>query len=188
MELAVVGGGPGGSWAAILLARRGHNVTLIDPQAPWEKPCGGGITTKALTRFGIFESDLPRKSVERITVFFGDKHSISVVPESPLAVVSRRELGQYLLDEARRCGVRIVSDRVTQIHDEVQAWRIRTRQDELHAEYLIGADGARSFVRRTLGKSLQPEDLCITLGYFIPGDVEPHMKIYFVASLEGYIW
>ena len=51
MEVAIVGGGPGGCWSAILLARRGHAVTLIDPQAPWEKPCGGGITTKALQQF-----------------------------------------------------------------------------------------------------------------------------------------
>ena len=54
MEIAVVGGGPGGCWSAILLAKLGHTVTLIDPQAPWEKPCGGGITTKAIHQFKIF--------------------------------------------------------------------------------------------------------------------------------------
>ena len=76
MEIAVVGGGPGGSWAAILLARRGHSVTLLDPQAPWEKPCGGGVTIRALDQFDIFSGDLPRKQIEEITVFFGDKNSV----------------------------------------------------------------------------------------------------------------
>ena len=81
MEIAVVGGGPGGSWAAILLAKRGHSVTLFDPQAPWEKPCGGGVTSRALERFEIFSGDLPRKKIEEITVFFGDRNSVKVVPQ-----------------------------------------------------------------------------------------------------------
>src|SRR5688572_6211345 len=105
MRIAVVGAGPSGIWASILLARRGHSVTLIDPQAPWEKPCGGGVTAKALTSFGIFATDLPRKTIDRITIYFGDKTSVSVVPQQPVAVVSRRELGKFLLDEAEKAGV-----------------------------------------------------------------------------------
>jgi len=188
MRIAIVGGGPAGSWASILLAKRGHNVTLIDSQAPWEKPCGGGITTKALTRFGIIETDLPRTSIERISIFFGNSSSVSLKPTAPLAVVSRRELGKYLLDEAARAGVGILRDRVTHVHRSGNSWRIRSRANELEAEYLIGADGATSMVRRTVGKALPPEDLCVTLGYFIPGAVPAHMKVFFVPSLEGYIW
>src|SRR5262245_23542137 len=110
MQIAIVGGGPAGAWASKLLAGRGHDVSLIDSHAPWEKPCGGGITTKALTRFGIFETDLPRTPIERITIFFSDSNFVNLVPHTPLAVVSRRDLGKYLLDEAERAGVKIVRD------------------------------------------------------------------------------
>src|SRR5438045_7918521 len=105
MQIAVVGAGPAGCWVSILLARRGHSVTLIDPQAPWEKPCGGGVTTKALANFGIFESDLPRTNIEQITIYFGDENSVNITPKEPLAVVSRRELGKYLIEEAVGSGV-----------------------------------------------------------------------------------
>src|SRR5215831_5207173 len=105
MQIAVVGAGPAGSWVSILLARRGHSVTLIDSQAPWEKPCGGGVTGKALSSFGIFESNLPRNKVEQITIYFGDKLSVSVTPQHPIAVISRRELGRHLLEEAEKSGV-----------------------------------------------------------------------------------
>src|SRR5215468_3442548 len=101
MNITVVGAGPAGAWAATLLARRGHLVTLVDPQAPWEKPCGGGVTAKALSSFGIFESDLPRNHIDRITIYFGDSRSVTVAPKEPLAVVSRRELGSYLMKEAQ---------------------------------------------------------------------------------------
>lgn len=188
MEIAVVGGGPGGCWSAILLARRGHAVTLIDPQAPWEKPCGGGITTKALQQFKIFESDLPRKNVEKITVFYGDKNSVSITPRLPLVIVSRKELARYLLEEAESAGVKFLQDRVTLIQPAGPRWRIKTKESALDADFVVGADGATSFVRRTLGTALGPEDLCITLGYLIPGEAPSTMKVFFVPALEGYIW
>src|SRR5512147_1725022 len=47
-DVAVVGAGPAGSLAAAMLARRGARVALIDPSHPREKPCGGGITGRAL--------------------------------------------------------------------------------------------------------------------------------------------
>ena len=34
--------------AAIRLARAGASVTLFDPSHPREKPCGGGLTGRAL--------------------------------------------------------------------------------------------------------------------------------------------
>ena len=188
MQITVVGAGPAGTWASILLARRGHTVTLADPQAPWEKPCGGGVTAKALSSFGIFASDLPRKSIERITIYFGDKTSVSVSPQQPLAVLSRRELGKYLMDEAEKAGVSILRSRITQIEPMAQGWKVSARDKSVQSDFLIGADGATSLVRRTVGTAFQPEELCVTLGYFIPGDFPPHMKIYFVPSFEGYIW
>src|SRR5262245_29996549 len=188
MQIAVVGAGPAGIWASTLLALRGHTVTLIDSQAPWEKPCGGGVTAKALTSFGIFASDLPRKNIDRITIYFGDTRSVTVTPQEPLAVLSRRELGKYLMDEAGKSGVFFQKARVTEIGRTSHGWRLTTRDGYLQADFLIGADGAASLVRRSVATGLQPEDLSVTLGYFIPGHFPSHMKIYFVPEFEGYNW
>src|SRR5215510_1828074 len=122
MHIAVVGAGPAGAWASIQLARRGHTVTLIDSQAPWEKPCGGGVTAKALSSFGIFESDLPRTNIDRITIYFGDRRSVTVTPKEPLAVLSRRELSRYLMNEAEKAGVSFLKSRVTRIEPSARSW------------------------------------------------------------------
>lgn len=188
MRIAVVGAGPAGTWASILLAQRGHSVTLFDPQAPWEKPCGGGVTAKALSSFGIFESDLPRNNIEQITIYFGDTRSVSVTPREPIAVVSRRELGRYLLQEAEKSGVCIVRTRVNQIERSSKGWRIAARDTDLQSDFLIGADGATSLVRRTVATGLAANDLSVTLGYFIPGNFPAQMKVYFLPAFEGYIW
>ena len=47
-DVAVVGAGPAGAWTAHLLASRGARVVLADPSHPREKPCGGGVTGRAL--------------------------------------------------------------------------------------------------------------------------------------------
>src|SRR2546428_9171175 len=189
MHIAVLGAGPAGAWASVLAARRGHSVTLIDAQAPWEKPCGGGVTAKALSHFEIFTSDLPRKNIDRITIYFGDKNSVTVTPAKPIAVLSRRELGKYLLDAAENAGVSILKSRVNHIERMVAGgWRLLSRETSLQSDFLIGADGATSLVRRTVATALQPEELAVTMGYFIPGSGPAHMKIYFVPGFEGYIW
>jgi geranylgeranyl reductase family protein len=188
MQIAVVGAGPAGTWTSILLARAGHSVTLIDSQAPWEKPCGGGVTAKALAGFGIFESDLPRNNIDVIAIYFGDKLCVSVTPQEPITVVSRRDLGHYLLQEAEKSGVSLLKERVTHIESSGRGWRLTTRESSVQSDFLIGADGASSLVRRSVSIGIQPEDLCVTLGYFIPGKFQSHMKIYFVPDFEGYIW
>ena len=188
MRITIVGAGPAGTWASILLARKGHTVTLVDPQAPWEKPCGGGVTTKTLSSFDIFESDLPRNNIDRITIYFGDTRSVTVTPKEPLAVVSRRELGCYLMKEAEKSGVIVLKNRISQIERLGDGWHLSARDASLQSDFLIGADGATSLVRRSVSAGLSPEDLSVTLGYFIPGDFSTHMKVYFVPEFEGYIW
>ena len=48
MNVAVVGGGPAGALLAFRLARDGAAVTVFDHSHPREKPCGGGLTARAL--------------------------------------------------------------------------------------------------------------------------------------------
>lgn len=48
MKVAVVGAGPAGTLAAHDMARGGIQVVLFDPTHPREKPCGGGLTGRAL--------------------------------------------------------------------------------------------------------------------------------------------
>src|SRR5215475_3911796 len=139
MQIAIVGAGPAGAWASTLLARRGHSVTLIDAQAPWEKPCGGGVTAKALTTFGIFESALPRNNIDQITIYFGDTRSVTVTPNEPVAVVSRHELAKYLIEEAEKSGVSLSKTRITKIEREFRKWRLSTRDTSLQSDFLIGA-------------------------------------------------
>ena len=58
-EVAVVGGGPAGSALAALLARRGHDVLVLDAQRfPRDKVCGESVSPEGwrlVERMGALE-------------------------------------------------------------------------------------------------------------------------------------
>ncbi len=188
MQIAVIGSGPSGCLVARLLALEGHDTTLIDAQGPWEKPCGGGLTARALELTGSLQNELPRQAIDRISVSFGDETSVTLKPDSPLAVLSRKQLGISLLAAAEAGGVHFAKGRVTSLDRTPSGWMIHTRRSVFEADFVVGADGATSFVRRSVSTPFSSNDLSVTLGYFIPGETGSHMKIFFLRSLEGYIW
>ena len=50
-EIAIVGGGPAGAMCGERLASSGYAVTIYDEHLAWEKPCGGGLTHKAIKAY-----------------------------------------------------------------------------------------------------------------------------------------
>src|SRR5215831_17685009 len=61
MHVAIVGAGPAGAWAAYQLARRGARVTIFDHSHPREKPCGGGVTGRALALVAGALAEVPAR-------------------------------------------------------------------------------------------------------------------------------
>ena len=188
MHIAVVGGGPAGCRVSELLAHQGHRVTLVDSQGPWEKPCGGGLTSRALELTAGPASGLELQKIDRITVYFGDHAKVVLVPSCPLAVASRKQLGIRLLDAARRAGVEFLRARASRVNRTDAGWTIDTGASRLQADFIIGADGATSLVRRSVSTPISSDDLSATLGCFIPGETSSHMKIFFLPAMAGYIW
>src|SRR4029450_7968848 len=94
-EIAIVGAGPAGAWAAYSLSRRGASVLLIDPSHPREKPCGGGVPGGGLG-FGASAIDverLPSVVVRRARFSASSTTREAAVPldENALVVASRGE-------------------------------------------------------------------------------------------------
>ena len=92
---------------------RGARVVLLDPSHPREKPCGGGITGRALALVGRRDrAREPARSTSR-SVARGSSTSRtgrvratcrSTAGSTALVVASRRDFDGLLLDAARRAG------------------------------------------------------------------------------------
>jgi geranylgeranyl reductase family protein len=189
MRTAIVGAGISGSYLAYLLSKEGRDVVLFDPKAPWEKPCGGGITLRVYRDFPILrdfrEHCLP---VESVTMFDVKGESCTVSCSDALLIASRQSLGEYLLTRTRSGGARLIQERVIRVVPHGKGWRVYTEERDYDFDVLVGGDGAKSLVRKTLVGPISSKDMTLSVGYWIKGDFPGEVVIGFVPGLSGYIW
>lgn len=160
-DVVVVGAGPAGSAAAIALARAGKRVVLADrARFPRDKCCGDGITGAALRQLqplGLDERTIPSWRYVDRSVFVSPRGRQVVLNTARsgrrvLAIATRSEFDQALVDLARRAGARV--------EEEAKLTTASAGPDSvvlgfeglgsLTAAAVVAADGAWSPTRRAL--------------------------------------
>src|ERR1044072_4261557 len=167
-EIAIIGAGPAGAHLASRLADKGREVVLFDPKGAWEKPCGGGVPTRAIREFAFIleSSNYPRKLVHRITMISPVERRVSLTVDEPFAIYSRKVLNGLVLDRAIETGAEFVRAGVNDFAREGNSWRIKTDDGRTwRTRFLVGADGAASFTRRRLVGIFPKQDLALAFGY-----------------------
>jgi menaquinone-9 beta-reductase len=191
-DVLVVGAGPAGSVLALLLARAGHDVLVLDRQQfPRRKACGDCLSAAAtplLARLGVLDRvlQLPHARLAGWRIFAPDGNAFSArfaelphpdAPDHSLAV-ERAYLDDALLRAAIDAGARFSGG--TAVRDLLRSddGRVRgvtTRDATLRARLVIGADGLRSIVAQRLGAVTRPPrlrklSLTMHLDFSPPGD------------------
>jgi geranylgeranyl reductase family protein len=192
VDVAVAGAGPAGCWAARTLALLGARVTIIDGSHPREKPCGGGITGRALALVSsaIDRTALPLCEVRAARFVDSSRGTSTRVPltHGDLVVASRTEFDGALVEAATAAGASVVRARMTDVAREATGFVVRTSTGVIRAQQIIGADGATSLVRRRFAQPFDRADLSIATGYFIHGVTSDEIIIELQADPPGYIW
>jgi flavin-dependent dehydrogenase len=191
MKIGIVGARVAGSYAGLLLAGLGHDVILFDDSVEREKPCGGGLTAKALRNIRwIREQALSHAEIAKVRLVTHEGYSADLPLLHPMHVFPRITLDAFLRMQAIGAGVQFRCERVVKIVGEKGGWFIKTASSGEEVQYLIGADGANSVVRRAMTDPHPPADLVLTLGYVLPGVMTPDMAlIHFQESgFLGYLW
>jgi flavin-dependent dehydrogenase len=187
-RIAIIGGGPAGALAAATLAGAGCDVVLFDEKLAWEKPCGGGITYKALAQYSFLrDANFERNWVAECELIGPSGRRVSFPLDQPIAIFSRRVLNGLMLERARDAGAQILQTRVTAIQGNAGEWRLQTLNGELEAGFVVIATGARNPFRAQFSTQFAPEDLMATAGYYVRGS-SSCMQVQFIAGLHGYVW
>jgi len=186
-DTVIVGGGPSGSVAATNLARAGLNVALVDGSHPREKPCGGGLTGRALE---LIASATPGGlSIDTVAFESTGKVARVALPDaSYLRVYSRAALDSALLRDAQDAGADVIAARVTGFVRRGTTWTVRTPLGDLEAPWLLGADGASGVVRKQVFRPFGRSQISIAAGSYVDDVVTREIAIAFMDRPQGYLW
>ena len=131
-DVAIAGGGPAGSSAAILLARRGLRVAVIEKaRFPRRKVCGEFISAAAwplLDAMGVGERLRAQAGpvVSRVGFFCGEREASAPMPAAPGTQAFGRAVGREILDAALLDAARASGAEVFQPCD-AQSWQGEAR-------------------------------------------------------------
>lgn len=197
----VIGAGPGGATVAIILARAGWAVTLVEQHAfPRDKVCGeclSHVGVTVLDRLGIWNHvrDAGAVPLTRTCLHASDGATASLVLPDPMWGLSRRTLDSLLLEGARRAGTRVLQPARA---ERVRPSAVTVRHlpgntvEALHSDWILLADG-----RAALFPSKPPTtgDLGVK-AHFREVDARPDAIALFglpghyvgVAPVEGGLW
>jgi len=186
-NISIVGGGPAGSLCGERLANAGFQVTIFDERLIWEKPCGGGLTYKAIETYPfLLDSPQPKKLIRTAELISSRGHRARFEMSHPIVIYSRKVLNGLLLDRAVAAGCTAICSRVTKVNTDAPQVRITASGEERVSDFVVLAAGARN---RLLPETtaLGAGDLEVTLGYFVPTE-EDIIKVKFLKQFEGYLW
>jgi geranylgeranyl reductase family protein len=153
-DVLVVGAGPAGAATAIHLARAGATVLLADrARFPRDKPCGGGLTGRALRHVPCPVDPVVEHVVDRMVVRAGYRRMLSRrSPELLVAMTERRHLDLHLAERAAEAGAHFRDGAaVERIDLDGESVTARVGGSSVRASYLVGADGANGIVARSTG-------------------------------------
>jgi flavin-dependent dehydrogenase len=173
LDVIVVGAGPAGAVAALIAARAGARVRLLDRASfPRDKLCGDTVNPGALAvlrRLGLVEPlEVSGLRVDGMTITGGD--GVRVDARYPDGVYGRalvrRDMDWALVSQAIAAGVEFepqVTVRRVTVDDrsdrQVNGAVVRTRTGEavMSARVVIAADGRRSNTAFGLGLARHPQ-------------------------------
>jgi geranylgeranyl reductase family protein len=188
MRAVIIGGGPAGAMAAETIARGGGRVTVFEEKLGWEKPCGGGVTHKALQRYPfLLPATGDAKPIQEVEFLAGNHASLRFQLRLPLAIYSRCNLNGLLLRRAQSAGAEVVEDRILDLRRSGSGWELQGRKGRYRGDYLIVAAGARTRLRSLLAEDFGPRDFMVTFGYYVPG-CDDLLRVQFFEKFEGYAW
>lgn len=155
-EVIIVGGSAAGFYTAAKVAHGGKRVRVLESQRELEPEARTLIVTSHFRRqLGASANESVINEIRRFELFT-DGRSAQVALAKPDLIIERTKLISALAHEAQRAGADVsfatrflgLSPNSNGIQVEVES---RGRKEEVHAQTVVGADGAASRVARTAG-------------------------------------
>jgi digeranylgeranylglycerophospholipid reductase len=195
-NVAVVGGSAAGLLTASVLARQGVGVRVferIETLEPAERTLI--VTNRMRTLLGRAAEGCIVNEIRRFELFT-DGRSATFELKQPDLIIERRALIQGLAEEARRAGAGLeLGRRFHALHSNGRGLVLEVERctdgsrEEIHADTIIGGDGAASRVARAAGWSPLETAPLVQAIVPLPKDMAPDTaRVWFVPQDTPYFY
>lgn len=182
-KVIVIGAGPGGLACASLLAEQGVRVLVLERSSHiGRKICAGGVTWSGLAQH--LPEGLVEKHFKNQHIRTGSREIVISSPEPIISTVNRVKLGRWMASKAIQAGATLLTGTYVKAITEKE---VITESERFSYEFLVGADGSNSLVRRYL--KIPMEKIGSGVQYQIQGNFEEmvwHLEPDRFAT--GYAW
>lgn len=202
-DVVIVGAGPAGSAAAFFLAQAGRNVVLVDRRTfPREKPCGEGVLPAGagvLERMGVVPALVEAGARPFRGIRYhapGGRTADGMFPKGARGFGVRRHVLDETLLRAAAASPRVRVEEGFAVRELLRDSRgavtgvVAEGGRELRAPLVIGADGARSRVRKLAGLDGRATERWGVRQHFrpvAPPPAEEMVDVYVTGTAEAYV-
>ncbi len=209
-DVIIVGGGVAGSTAGYILTKLGLKTLIIDKEIfPRKKLCGGLVSLKTLQLLKkIFREEIKSLKKKKIINYTSYEYEINYrmskiyvkgSSEYPFTFIDREVYDNFLLQKAKDIGTEVLEGQTIQSINIDECKVVISDKKIFQSDFLIGADGANSIVRREfdrkglLKKRRWKRNLVTGVEIFVDRkDVEKNELKHPIMSLGvlkwGYAW
>jgi digeranylgeranylglycerophospholipid reductase len=191
-DLAVIGAGPGGNFAALTAAKAGVSTIVLEEHETIGQPvhCGECLSQVACNRLGIV---LPEEAISRevkgVRLVFPNK-TTSFINEKGYSL-EKDKFEQWLSLEATKAGASYkMKCRVSALEREEGGWHVTTTSGEYFARAIIDASGVAGAASRLMNLN-EPPKTVVGLQYELsPIDFDGFIDFFLWPRLapHGYLW
>ena len=163
-DIAIIGGGPAGSSAAILLSKKGYSVTIIEKKSfPREVLCGEFISKEVvefLIENSLYEEFLKLNPNPISSFRFSGENGKDLFAslKFPAYGIKRSKLDNFLLSKARENGAEIFQPvEVKEIQKQTEGYLIKIKSGTgeeftLYSKIIIAAYGKQNILDKNFGR------------------------------------
>lgn len=179
-DAIVVGAGPAGTSCAIILAKKGKKVLLIERgDFAGAKNVFGGVVYQSALQEVLTEDEIKTLPIERVVnnhryCFLTEDESVSVsynnfknVTKNRSFTTLRAKFDKYMVEIAKKYGVCFAySTKVESLIIENHFVKgVQTQNETVFAKIVVLADGVNSILAENLGirKPVEPEDVALSV-------------------------
>jgi geranylgeranyl reductase family protein len=195
-DVAVIGSGPAGAFAALKLAENGISTVLVEKEIlPRYKTCGGGLSYRGKRMLPFDVSSVIESEFYKLDIHF-EKANAFFQPEREdpiISMVMRSEFDHLIVKKAIEAGAKILENHKLKDITFGDDLTLHTSQGDVKAKFVIAADGALSPTAKITGWK-ETRYLIPALEYEVEVNEEDferlskQVRLDFDAVPLGYAW